>query len=184
MSMDPGRRSRVLLVLLAAAWSGAPEPVRAQEAAQDRRFTAAAGLGNSFGWLGVSGEAYLEGSRLSVFGALGYTPSVRTGQASGATVAGGIRAYTLGSAHRGFLELGFSQIGVTAVDAVPLGDFEGPEGDRYYGPGLQAGYQHVSGNGLTVLVSAGVGYALGLDPEVSGGPTALLLGLGLGYTAR
>lgn len=134
-----------------------------------RKATLLAGIGNSLGWFGGQGEAYVAGDRLSVFGGLGYTPEV-DGNVSGVTVAGGVRGFTRGNTHRGFLELSVSQL------AIGYG-----EHDRLYGPGLQAGWQYVSRGGFTVLASAGAGYIV-----VSGisQPVQLLLGLGVGYTWR
>jgi len=133
-----------------------------------------AGFGNSMGWLGLQGERYLRSDRFSVFGGIGYVPASDPGDSSGAAFAGGIRAFTGGTRHRGFLEFSVSQL------TTHLACFE--ECHDHYGPGVQAGYQYVSRRGLTALASVGVGYAPGIpDGETKVGGIG---GLGLGYTWR
>ena len=105
-----------------------------------RKVTAIAGIGNAMGWFGIQGERYFARERFSVFAGLGYTLADVEGDPSGATFAVGARGFTAGLKHRGFLELSISQI---AIRAAVFDD-----GDRYYGPGLQAGYQFVQLDGL------------------------------------
>ncbi len=145
-----------------------------------RQVTAVAGLGNDMGWLGVGAEFYFAGGRLSGFGGVGYLPEIDPGDATGLTVAAGVRAYTPGIKHRGFGELSLSQV-ATSRRLISLGEFEG---ERHYGPGIQAGYQYVAAGGFTFVVSAGVGYALGKPESVTSSSVQPLLNLGLGYTWR
>jgi hypothetical protein len=134
-----------------------------------RGVTVLTGVGNSLGWFGAQGERYFAGDRMSLFAGLGYTPDV-DGNPSGVTLASGLRGYTRGDKHRGFLELAVSQIAIQS----------GIE-RRFYGPGLQAGWQFVSRGGFTVMTSAGLGY---IPAESVSAPVQLLIGLGLGYTWR
>ena len=156
-----------------------------------RRVTAVAGLGNDMGWLGVGAEFYFSGGRLSGFGGVGYTPEIDQGDPTGLTVAAGVRAYTLGIKHRGFVELSFSQLVIKGATLALVRDPVGvvsfvvvEEGERHYGPGIQAGYQYVTAGGFTFLVSAGVGYALGIDESATSSSVQPLVNLGLGYTWR
>lgn len=142
---------------------GAPTPLRAT--------TLVAGAGNAMGWLGLQGEKYLGNDRVSLFGGVGYTPSTRPGDANGVSVAAGVRGYTPGIRHRGFLELSVTQI------ETELGCYASCR--RPYGPGLQAGYQYVAHGGFTASLSAGLGYAPRGSREAAG-----LVGLGFGYTWR
>ena len=135
-----------------------------------RSLTAMAGWGNAMGWFGLQGEKYLRNDRISLFGGIGYTPELDDG-ASGATFAAGLRGYTPGFKHRGFLELSVSQL-VIQQDCLP-------DCGRWYGPGLQAGYQFATRGGFTLLFSLGIGYAPGAPDEVGA-----MGGLGLGYTWR
>ena len=81
----------------------------------------------------------------------------------------------------------FNLVAGTAAAAYAIADMsyeivDADEGERLYGPGLQAGYQFVSRGGFTVMVSLGLGYAPGVpegESEVGG-----MGGLGLGYTWR
>jgi hypothetical protein len=108
----------------------APSRVCAQEAAPApapqaipaaRRVTVTLGSGNAMGWLGAQAERYFGHERGSVFLGLGYTPDVDEGETSGLAGAAGVRGYTGGARHRGFLELGVSQIAVTTVGAPSTG---------------------------------------------------------------
>lgn len=153
-----------------------PLAVQAQSQAQappgPRTATVLAGFGNDLGWFGLQGEKYFAGDRLSAFGGIGHTPSVDDGDPSGLTVAAGVRGFTPGNTHRGFLELSVSQVAVES----------GPGGARLYGPGVQAGWQYVSRGGFTVLASLGLGFAssdLVGESNVHG-----LVNLGFGYTWR
>jgi hypothetical protein len=67
---------------------------------------------------------------------LGYTPSIDSGDPSGLTFALGLRGFSPGIKHRGFLAVSLSQL------ALESGFVENPR--RFYGPGLEAGYQYAS----------------------------------------
>ena len=139
-----------------------------------RIVTVTAGSGNALGWLGLQGERYWSRDRLSAFVGAGYTPELDDGDPSGPTFAAGVRGFTPGFKHRGFLELSVSQL------ALVYGPAE--ERRRLYGPGLQAGYQFVSAGGFTLMLSLGLGYAPGVpegESDVGG-----MGGLSLGYTWR
>ncbi|MDT8368138.1 MAG: hypothetical protein RQ745_02950 [Longimicrobiales bacterium] len=168
----------VLVFLLAGAPLGAqelPEDVRS------RRLTVTGGVGNAMGWLGVQAERYFHRERISAFGGLGYTPSTDTNDANGATFAAGLRGYTPGRNHRGFLELSVSQVAIE--DTVHFDEFRRFtfDEDRLYGPGASVGYQYAANGGFTLMVSAGVGYAIGADFDNSLQP---LVNLGFGFTRR
>ena len=145
-----------------------PRSIPAQEAAPLRVVTVTAGVGNAMGWLGAQGERYFGPDRLSAFVGAGYTTIT-----AGPTFAAGLRGYTPGFKHRGFLEVSVSQI-FTESDSLETGGL--------YGPGLAAGYQYASRGGFTLMTSLGVGYA----PGVNDGYTKVgaLVNLGLGYTWR
>lgn len=158
----------ILLLLLV------PRSLPAQAAAPVRTVTVTAGVGNSMGWYGAQAERYFGPDRFSAFIGAGYTFSMDQGEPSGLTFAGGLRGYTAGFKHRGFLEASVSQIYTEDLGLEP--------GRRLYGPGLAAGYQFASRGGFTVVASLGVGYA----PGVGDGHTKFggLASLGLGYTWR
>ena len=103
--------------------------------------TLTAGLGNAMGWLGVQGERYFSGDRLSAFLGVGYTPSVDQGDPSGVTFAAGLRGFTAGLKHCGFVEASVCQI-------MAVASFDG-ESYRLYGPCVQTGYQFASLGGYT-----------------------------------
>jgi hypothetical protein len=156
-----------------------PEALQSQEGAArtfpaERLVTLTAGVGNAMGWFGAQGERYFLDERLSIFVGLGYTPQLDQKNPTGPTFAAGLRSFTSGIKHRAFLEGGVSQL---LVEDRPEGG-----GARYYGPGVQGGYQFVSTGGFTLMASVGLGYALavrrGLDRWAS------QVGLSLGYTWR
>ena len=162
----------VLLVSLPAAGAAqTPEP-------GPRNWTLQAGVGNSFGWFGLNVEKHLTGERFSVFGGLGYSPEPddndEPSDASGVAVAAGVRGFTPGRKHRGFLELSISQV---AVETNCTGCA------RLYGPGIQAGWHYTATGGFTLLLSAGLGFALGAD-EPQANVVQPMFGFGLGYTWR
>ena len=168
---------RLVLTLLVLILG--PLPAAAQDSAAIPRIprrvaTLTAGIGNVMGWFGVHGEGYFARERLSGFLGFGYTPSVDSGDPSGPTFALGLRGFTAGFSHRGFLALSLSQL------AVESGFVENPS--RFYGPGLEAGYQYASRGGFTFMASLGLGYAPGV-PE-GGKEIGEVLALGLGYTWR
>ena len=160
-------------------------PTRAMSATPDDRATPPArvatllgGVGNAMGWLGVQGERYVGTGRLALFAGLGYVVGVQERQATGVAVAAGVRAYTQGIRHRGFLELSISQV---AAEIAPEGSATRGEA-RPYGPGLQVGYQYVSRGGFTVLLSGGLAYAINPTPNES--HVQSMVGIGFGYTWR
>jgi hypothetical protein len=140
-----------------------------QQAPGLRSVTVLTGVGNALGWFGGQAEKYFAGDRLSAFAGLGYTPPI-DGIPSGLTGASGLRVFTRGVKHRGFVELSVSQIAVeSGIDR------------KYYGPGAQAGWQFVSHGGFTLMTSAGLGDIPADDVRER---VQLLIGLGLGYTWR
>lgn len=164
---------RVWLALLAAV----PAAAAGQAGPSAPRATILGGVGNDFGWVGAQGAVHVR-PRLALFAGLGYTPAIDRGDPSGMTGAGGLRGFFGGPRHLKFIELGVTQL-VVETSVTPLA---GVEGRRLYGPGVQAGYQYVSGGGLSVLFSLGLGYVLA-EP-VTGSRIQAQLGLGLGYTFR
>lgn len=167
--------SRCLPTLLLAGFTTALPSQEPPAPPPGRVATVLAGIGNTLGWFGAQGELYFgQQARASAFVGAGYTPAVDEGDPSGPTFAIGVRGYTRGLKHRGFLALSLSQL------AVESGFVPNPR--RFYGPGLELGYQFVSRGGFTALVSAGVGYAPGVpEGEKQVGE---VLALGFGYTWR
>jgi hypothetical protein len=139
-----------------------------------RFVTLTAGFGNTQGGVGIQAEKYFAKTRLSVFGAIGYTPAENEGDYKGAGVAGGVRGFTPGVKHRGFLELSVSSLFIeqSCFDVC----------SARYGPGLSAGWQMVTRGGFTLWLSGGIGVAFRTDPgDDSVAPVG---GIGLGYTWR
>jgi hypothetical protein len=163
-----------LAMFLAIPIPAFAQTAQSEAAIRPRSFTILGGAGNTMGWFGLQGEKHLLRQRASVIGGLGYTPAFDPGDASGVTVAGGVRGYTTGRRHRGFLEVSVSQLVVEESCFVAC--------RRSYGPGVQVGYQLATPGGFTVLASLGVGYAPSAPEGRSKG--AGMLGLGLGYTWR
>ena len=159
------------VVLPFTAWSQAPT---ADSLPAPRSFTLTAGFGNSTGGIGLLAEKYVVRSRLALFAGLGYLPEEDPGDANGVGVAAGLRGFTPGVKHRGFLELSVSEL------FVQKGCFDACE--RRYGPGLQAGWHFVTRGGFTLWLSGGVGVSFS-TPEGSES-VAAMGGLGLGYTWR
>lgn len=163
-----------LAVNSSAAWS--QEAPRGHSEASElgtRDIALTAGLGNMYGWVGVGAEYYMLSSRVS--GVVGFGFVLETyGNPSTVGFAGAVRGFTSGEKHRAFLELSVSLV---AVEGTKIGD-DWVDVKRYYGPGLSVGYHYTATGGFTFLVSAGAGWAVGLD-EVG----EILL-LGLGYTWR
>jgi hypothetical protein len=163
-----------LLLLLLTPLSSAGQDSTAAPHIQRRVASLTGGIGNVMGWFGLHGERYFANERLSGFAGLGYTPGIDPGDPSGPTFAIGIRGFTPGIRHRGFLALSLSQL------AVESGFVENPR--RLYGPGLEAGYQYTALGGFTFMISAGLGYAPGVpEGEKQVGE---VLALGFGYTWR
>ena len=168
-------RLGAVMTLLATLPSVLGAQVEAQRIFPAQRFmSVTAGVGNSMGWFGAQGERYFADERVSVFLGLGYTPRFDRGDPSGPTFAAGLRSYTSGAKHRAFVEGAVSQV---LVENDP---FNGS--DRFYGPGLQGGYQYVSFGGFTFMASLGVGYALAVPHGVD--PWGAQVGVGFGYTWR
>jgi hypothetical protein len=169
---------RRLVVIVMLIFCG-PLSLAGQESAEapgvsKRVATLTAGLGNAMGWLGLQAERYFARERLSAFLGVGYTPSIERGDPSGPTFAAGVRGFTAGFKHRGFLALSVCQIFVeTSLNEDP---------HRLYGPGLEVGYQFASRGGFTFMASVGLGYAPSAPEEAS--EVGELLGIGLGYTWR
>ena len=176
--MDPGVSLRpivvALLVLFLSPLQAVGQEAGASPAIPPRAASLLAGLGNVMGWFGLHGEGYFARERLAGFVGLGYTPAVDEGDPSGPTFAIGLRGFTPGIKHRGFLALSLSQL------ALESGFVENPR--RFYGPGLEAGYHYVARGGFTFMVSLGLGWAPGVpEGEKEVGE---VLALGLGYTWR
>ena len=170
-----------LLVFFGPAIAAAQEggETEGPSAEYDRRKGLAllGGMGKSFAWLGVSGDLYFSAERFSVFGSLGYIPDTDDNGLSGATVAGGVRAYKGGARHRIYLELGVSEIQIKSKKIVePDGTLVYVGTEHIYGPIIQVGYRFAARDGFTLLTSLGVGYGL---PD---GPTSPALSIGMGYT--
>ena len=162
-----------LLVITAPSLAAGQAPATS-DAPRLRTFTLTGGTGNAMGWIGMQGEKYLGTGRVSLFGGLGYTPELETGDAHGVTVAAGVRGYTPGFTHRGFVELSLSQL---AIETACFDDCR-----RLYGPGVQLGYQLATRGGFTFMVSAGIGYAPSAKPGED--EVGALGGIGVGYTWR
>ena len=151
-----------------------PRSMPAQASDPLRVVTVTAGVGNAMGWYGAQGERYFGPDRLSAFVGAGYTPSLDQYEPSGPTFAAGLRGYTAGFRHRGFLEASVSQL-FTESNALE-------EGRRLYGPGLAAGYHYAARGGFTLMTSVGLGYAPGVEDGYT--KVTALVNLGLGYTWR
>jgi hypothetical protein len=182
---DPNARTQVpmrwLPVVLVATSLGSPVSVTGQEARDSSRIplrvaTVTAGVGNSMGWFGLQGERYFAIDRASAFLGLGYTFATEDGDPTGLTFAAGLRGYTAGLKHRGFMEASVCQIFIERNFGLD------EESSRLYGPCAQAGYQFASRGGFTAMVSFGVGYAPGVPEGQSG--FGGLANLGVGYTWR
>lgn len=176
------RLNRVIVFCLATCGLiiGPVSNVRAQEVGspaepgRERRMTVTGGVGNAHGWFGGQVQRHFGANRWGVFGGLGYTPDLEPHDPSGLTVAAGIRVFTGGPRHRGYLELSVSQIGIEAPGGVY------PDGRRLYGPGFQGGYEYSTPQGVTFVASLGIGRAIGLGGHDS--PWQPMVGLGIGYT--
>lgn len=163
-----------LTVALLLAVSG---PAAAQE---PPRASLLAGFGNSFGWFGAQGEVYLATGRLAGFVGLGFMPNFLNDEGSGAAGAVGVRGFTAGTRHRGFVELSISALSNNVSRTFGSDLVEKSIG---YGPGFAVGYQFIGESGLTIVLSGGVGLDDDeFDPE--GSRFKPTLGVGLGYTLR
>lgn len=170
------RLGLVLLLLLSTLFRPLQSQTPGSPPPPVRVATVTAGVGNSMGWFGLQGERYFAVDRLSAFLGLGYTFSIDEGDPSGLTLAAGLRGFTPGIKHRGFLEAAVCQI------FIERGFGFDRENGRFYGPCVQAGYQFASRGGFTTMLSLGLGYAPGVPESESG--FGALVNLGLGYTWR
>jgi hypothetical protein len=175
--------TRILLsAALALAWLG--KPAFAAEPAPplgERRVTVLAGAGVATAGVGLQAELHFA-RYFSAFGGFGYWPESDeyndVAEASGAGVAGGLRAYTPGRVHRGFLEVAVSPIAFEQnLVGVPTDDLS-----LHYGPAVQAGWQMARPGGFTLVLSFGIGHVPG-DAEFES-ETGLVGFIGLGYTWR
>lgn len=160
-----------LLLVPTPGWAWQTAPLDAPPAPT---VSVVGGLGNTMAGLGGQVQAYLAGGRVGVFGGLGYMPEIESGDWSGMSVAGGVRGYTGARRHRGYLELSASPMQMLT------GCFDSCE--RFYGIGMQAGYQLLTSGGFTFVASLGVGYTLGIEDGTS--RVSPLGDLGIGYTWR
>jgi hypothetical protein len=150
-----------------------------EESPGPRIVTVLAGSGNSMVFFGLQFDYYFRQERFSLFGGTGYTPVFDTDSSSMA-FAVGVRAFLGGKKHRALFEGSVSTVGIekwTQGDEVVLARTR-------YGPGAQVGYQYTARGGLTFMITGGVGYALGLDPQDPLSPWVPLAALGVGYTWR
>lgn len=182
-----GGRELTALLLAATLAFGAAPGVQAQQGGERedaRQVMLMAGLGNGFGGVGMQAELYVAEERLAVFGGFGYAPSDRH-DLGGPAGALGVRGYTAGDHHRGFLDVALTPLMLEDIRVVDRS--RGvilQEGGTKYGPGVTAGYQLTTGFGLTAMLSGGLGVAFGLDDVIDEGPLAPMLNLGVGYTFR
>ena len=184
-------------VLIIASLLCVPASLVGQEGRQGtapgpRKTTVVAGIGNTLAWFGIQGEFHFSQERFSAFGGVGYLPEIDPGDPSGITLAAGVRGFTPGAKHRGFIELSLSVVAIQQPVFALVLDATGrfanlvlvEDGKKRYGPGIQVGYHYVGGGGFTFLASVGVGYAIGLDDPFGSDRVDALLALGLGYTWR
>jgi hypothetical protein len=181
---------RTASVILALSWL-LPSTLIAQGSAgrapATSRVTTLIGVGNSFGGLGVMADykAFGKGpvslmlavgsTQAAVFDARGL-PNPYTDE-SVAKVAGavGLRANMSQGRHQPFLELAALPV---AADIVEV-SVARQRHQLLYGLGLQLGYRGWLGDGITLNVMGGPGYALTKDVVAS--RWKLLLGGGIGY---
>lgn len=166
---------QILLLGLLAFPGFLPAQTTPDSLPKPRFFTLTAGFANTLSGVGIQGEKYFAKTRLSVFAAVGYTPAENDGDYQGAGVAGGLRGFTPGVKHRGFLELSVSPLflDTSCFDACSL----------HYGPGLSAGWQYVSRGGFSLWLSGGIGVTFA-TVQPGDDSVAPMGGIGLGYTWR
>ena len=174
-----------ILTLAASAIVAAQEPAPVKTPPPPlgvRNVTALAGGGVATAGSGLQVEKYFKGDRLSVFAGVGYSYELEDEDkddedivsASGGGVAAGLRVYTGGRIHRGFLEVAYSPLGYeTAFEGFPQDQLR-----LMYGPSVQAGWQMTRPGGFTLVLSAGVGHARATDNVEGFADAAAFLGLG------
>jgi len=161
-------RSSVALMCIASVASAQSVPT---DSVHRRTAAVAIGFGNAFGGLGVLGEYYLAGSRMSMTAGAGRFIQIDYPNIN--AFAATLRGYTKRRRHRGFLELSVSPVFVETTISLA-----GTSVTALYGPGIAAGYHYTAGGGFTLLVNGGIGWS----------PSAKKVGsvgsIGLGYTWR
>lgn len=126
-----------------------------------------AGLGNTFGGLGVSGEYMLAHGRAGVVAGAGYLPE-SDGYDDTWGAAAGMRLYSSIARHSGFAEAGVMPIAISL----------GPTGQHnHYGPALSIGYRYLANRGFTAIIGIGAGWT-------SAGGVDAVGNLGFGITWR
>jgi len=155
------------------------DEIRPDQAPAPRSFAITVGAGTSMGWFGAQAERYFRGERMSFFAGLGYAFAAESDHPEGPAVAAGLRRFTDGPTHRGYLGLAIARLATSASH------FQGElvERGQHYGPAALVGYQYTADRGFTVLAGLGVGYAPGLGGD-GGDPITPTLELGFGYTWR
>ena len=142
-----------------------------QDSSRIRKATLSAGIGNTYGWFGLTGEYYFLESRLSLVGGLGYTPDdIDEG---GVAVALATRWYHGNRAHRFFLEASLSELSRASWYDLVSGDFGITHN---YGPGVSGGLQYTSNSGFNLLIGAGAGL------DINNSELVAILNVGAGYT--
>jgi len=170
---------RIVACVISAGLVAFAAPVMAQDAAPPppaaaQRFaTLSVGFGNAHGWNGLQAEWHGWASRAAVFIGAGFTPRTSYDNRRFAAAAGA-RVFTRGQLHRLFVEASVSQIG-REVDSYLY-----PRGRQIYGPGAQLGYELRLRTGVTVMLSGGGGYGLGVSDYNN--PWRPMMGAALGYT--
>lgn len=144
------------------------------DGAPERAVTLLVGIGQATPWLGI-GAAYQITNRLDVIVGVGTVPGPLSGNTLG--VAFGGRYFLQDDRSRPFLELTVTPIASEQLQS----RFGRTTPDALYGLAPQVGYEHMWGNGITVLGSAGYGVAF--ESDFNGdNQTAFTFNLGLGYS--
>jgi hypothetical protein len=172
------RLSSIVLFLL---W-----PLPGVALGQDSRFGTLVGMGNSFSGIGVLADwrpfakgpfsfMISVGSTKTFFNVQYASEPWVDNSVSSFAAAVGVRANAGHGRHQGFLELAVLPVD---DDVVEISAFRSRL-QMLYGVGLQLGYRAMIGNGLTVNVLVGPGYALNQDVIASRWKP--LIGFGFGY---
>lgn len=164
-------------LLAVAFYVVTPEYVDAQSQEASPRLAVSAGLGNTFGGLGATVEAFLAEARVSIVGGAGWVPSgFGFGDAGGhASYALALRGFLGKSRLRGYAEAAWSSYGRTTTHDGIFG--EAVDSEIHYGLGLSGG--------LHVLIPGGFSMIAGLGKFTSTeqpGETGTVLNVGLGLT--